>query len=215
MKLFSTSRYIAITGAILALLACLWTLAWMPFDRPADTGITLEEVELALKPPAGGLTLEKALPDTSFPPAVLRTFGEGDHREVLIDWLSVLSEDDRRDFLANLEEVIVESSRTNTPTKDVINKFKELKFEKIQTKQSSKITENIKQTASILTALGSAALSVLMCMALVLLAIERNTRRKHENNPTPNSDDVLWSPSEWTDDVPLGPTTPHKSGRTR
>jgi hypothetical protein len=107
-------------------------------------------------------------------------FSSPDNLRTLNNWLEELPEDQRQPFLNEMAEAVTEAEKEQIEPLDAINAYHKLKMEKLQAIDIAK--EKQKQTW--LWYAGAVGLGViiiaLFSLILVLLAIERNTRRAVE-----------------------------------
>jgi hypothetical protein len=139
---------------------------------PAENESLPKDVELGLNIPQG-----------------IKNAMIGKNKEVLDNWLNSLEPNDRQNFIDEMHAVFEkamdkEKAQGKLPNEkqgdifgDALNKFKELKFKKIDDRnlQKAKFESNVTLYASVLG--GLVATISLLSLILVLLAIERNTRR--------------------------------------
>lgn len=107
-------------------------------------------------------------------------FSHPDNLRLLNNWLEVLPEDQRQPFLDEMAQAVTEAEKERIEPIDVINAYHKLKMEKLQTINLAKE----KQMQTWLWYAGGVGLGIiiiaLFSLILVLLAIERNTRRAIE-----------------------------------
>ena len=74
------------------------------------------------------LTIQAAAPDIKIPKAVLKYLG-GDNKATFVEWMNGLAENQKQDFIENLERII-SKARQEDPENifDYINEYKSLKF---------------------------------------------------------------------------------------
>ena len=122
-------------------------------------------------------------------PKIIKETMTGRNKEVLDAWLSSLDPEDRQNFIDEIHAVFEkamekEKAQGKVPSEkqgiifgEALNKYKELKFQKIDDRnlQEAKFKSNITLYAGIFG--GFIAIISLLSLVLVLLAIERNTRK--------------------------------------
>jgi hypothetical protein len=122
-------------------------------------------------------------------PELIKETMIGGNKEVLDVWLNSLDSRDRQNFVDEMYAVFKkamekEKAQGKVPGEkrgiifgEALNKYKELKFQKIDDRDSrkAKFESNMALYASILG--GFIAILSLLSLVLVLLAIERNTRK--------------------------------------
>jgi hypothetical protein len=110
-------------------------------------------------------------------PVQLLPYFTSDSKRALYEHLSRIDVDERKDYLANLVNVMNEAKVRGELDDDVINTYYELKDSQIELAKDG----HALRTTSQIYILGGAAstlfLIALFSLILVLLAIERNTRR--------------------------------------
>lgn len=181
MILFNFLRF-----ATLAAVCLLAFAGWSGYaairDQQPTTHITLKDVEAEIghkqpaKKDASNLPPELT-PDEKFEKLGLYEsakvmFDSKDNRAVLLGWVENLSDEDRKDFIANLNEISV-APNIDAPR---INKFKELKLRKLAANPFGRYMDQTKKLAAGLFIIAMVGLIGLFSLVLVLLAIERNTR---------------------------------------
>jgi wobble nucleotide-excising tRNase len=102
-----------------------------------------------------------------------------ENKKVVEGWLEPLGPSERQDFLDNMAEVITAAEKQRVDIVAAINRYKELKLAKIaEAKQGSDfIGITIRPLNVVIGIFFQLALIALISLVLVLLAIERNTRR--------------------------------------
>jgi hypothetical protein len=117
-------------------------------------------------------------------PQSIKDVFTGGNQDVLNSWLKPIAPKDRQNFIDELSSVLaIALEKEGAQRKNhadivtgAVNKYKELKFAKIDDRnlQEAKFESNMTLYAGI--AAGFIALLALLSLVLVLLAIERNTR---------------------------------------
>ncbi|MBU3625707.1 hypothetical protein ICN48_05595 [Polynucleobacter sp. JS-Safj-400b-B2] len=122
-------------------------------------------------------------------PKIIKETMTGRNKEVLDAWLNSLDPEDRQNFIDEIHAVFEkamekEKAQGKVPSEkqgiifgEALNKYKELKFQKIDDRnsQEAKFESNMTLYAGIFG--GFIAIISLLSLVLVLLAIERNTRK--------------------------------------
>jgi hypothetical protein len=95
---------------------------------------------------------------------------------IIRGWLRRMPEDKRAEALNELGKVAEDAEKTNASVPDALNKYKELKFERLEADEKS----DLQRKLSLLAFAGSVATGIitiaLFSLILVMLAVERNTR---------------------------------------
>jgi hypothetical protein len=99
------------------------------------------------------------------------------NRSVLKNHLIGLDSDERVDYLANLAEVVAAAKADGADVTDTINKYFEDKTPQMELAKADKTARILKQLYIAGAAASTVLLIALASLVLVLLAIERNTRR--------------------------------------
>ena len=119
----------------------------------------------------------KVLADLRIPEFFPKYFGDNQNRGVLVAHLGKLPEKARQDYLDNMAEVVALAENQGADVVQALNIYMQKKDQNIADIEAAKaaaITTRAYIVASFLSGLG---LIVLFTLILVLLAIERNTRR--------------------------------------
>ncbi len=179
--LFSFTRVFVTVGVVITGIALILRLSsYFSVGRGA-TYVSHNEVKRALNPSeaTSSQSLQESVPELTIPASLNKHMGDSKNREALLSWLEKLTEDQKRDFVSNLSEVIdtaTAEKESDDMVYDVINKFKTLKLQKLSMSQFEQYTARITKAAALAFALAMAMLVAMMSLVLVLLAIERNTR---------------------------------------
>ena len=103
-------------------------------------------------------------------------FASADHKSALYEHLSRIDADDRKDYLANLVDVMNDAKKRNELDDNVVKTYYELKDSQMALAKDG----HALQTTTRLYVIGGAVSTLFMIafcsLILVLLAIERNTR---------------------------------------
>jgi hypothetical protein len=162
-------------------------MLFVDFSKGINTQVTAFEVTDAIKPPVventtstystsspTNLTL---LPSVKLPFVLQKHFNEPENIKVLNGWLDVLPLDAQQNFIDEMAATVTESDKLKLPFVDAINKYKQLKFKKLDEERAAKAERRLQQTYFAAFVFGAVTLIALFSLILVLLAIERNTRQ--------------------------------------
>ena len=113
-------------------------------------------------------------------PGNIWTYMIGDNEEILEGWLDNLTIQQQEDFLNNLSKVI-EKAETAGKSEDeiieIINEYKSRKLSKIAQKERDASAAKIERASKLAMLPWIGALIASLSLILVMLAIERNTRK--------------------------------------
>lgn len=118
-----------------------------------------------------------ALPSVKMPFILQKHFNRPENLQILKGWLDNLSLEERQEFINEMAATVTEAEKLKLSPDEAINKYKELKFKKIETEQATKTERRTQQLYYAGAIVSAVALIALFSLILVLLAIERNTRR--------------------------------------
>ncbi len=155
-----------------------------------DTNVSAVEVVDSIKPPTitnapstdSNSSTQKTenvngLPSVKMPFVLQKHFNTPEIIQTLKGWLDVLPIDIRQEFIDEMAATVTESEKLKLPSYEAIDKYKELKFKKLEAEQSAKAERRTQQLYYAAAVIGAVTLIALFSLILVLLAIERNTRR--------------------------------------
>ncbi len=111
------------------------------------------------------------------PVQLLPYFTSSDSKRALYEHLSRIGVDERKDYLGNLANVMNEAKVRGELDDDVINTYYELKDSQIELAKDGHALRTTTQIYILSGAASTLFLIALFSLILVLLAIERNTRR--------------------------------------
>jgi hypothetical protein len=201
--LFSFTRLVALVSIFLLLLTGIGAMGTIIFSyAPTSIKVTSSEVLVSLEPKAteqnsseneGTETALKGNTSTVFkhkiklPIVVQKEFSDPSNLRILSGWLEEYPEGMHAEFIQELEEVItaaikdeednnegfVRGDRVN----DAINTYKKMKIDKYNELRARETRTKQERLTALAVLAGSALLIALFSIILVLLAIERNTRR--------------------------------------
>jgi hypothetical protein len=117
------------------------------------------------------------LPSVKLPFILQKYFNSPEKVQMLKSWLDSLSESYHQEFIDEMAIIIAESEKLKLSSDEAINKYKELKFKKIELELSEKVEQRTQRLYLAGAFVSAVALIALFSLILVLLAIERNTRR--------------------------------------
>lgn len=186
--LFGLARTVAIVTIFLLFgFLAIGGFVFSEHMRVTDSKVTADEVLLSLKNSdepgeksapetlSGGLNAAEA--PLNLPFVLQKHIGTPENLEILKSWLNGLSESEKKEFLDDLAQCVSAAEVKHEDIVQTTNKFKEIKLAKLAEKKA-KETERV---TYILYFTGLAATSLiliaLLSLTLVLLAVERNTRR--------------------------------------
>lgn len=190
--LFTLTRFLAlliIAGLVIAMIVG-GIMFWETLLPQKNTKVTPTEVMEAIKPPINYNAYRQSqpnqqqavldvniLPGIKLPFILQKHFNNPDAIKLLKGWIEDLPLGQRNEFINELAAAVEDAEKTNANVPDAIIKYAELKLSKIK---ESQLAEAAAKTAR-LTYLGygfaCVGLIALFSLILVLLAIERNTRR--------------------------------------
>lgn len=163
------------------------------FHNGIDTKVTANEVLDSIKPPeiinpssadsnSATQTTENTniLPSVKMPFILQKHFNTPENLHTLKNWLDVFPLDNHQEFINEMAEAVNEAEKIKLSTDDAINKYKELKFKKLEAEQSTKAERKTQQLYYAGAVISGMALIALFSLILVLLAIERNTRKEQQ-----------------------------------
>jgi hypothetical protein len=166
-------------------------MLFVDFSKGINTQVTAFEVTDAIKPPVVENTTStystsssslsptnlNLLPSVKLPFVLQKHFNEPENIKVLNSWLDVLPLDAQQNFIDEMAATVTESDKLKLPFVDAINKYKQLKFKKLDEERAAKAERRLQQTYFAAFVFGAVTLIALFSLILVLLAIERNTRQ--------------------------------------
>ena len=157
----------------------------------SNSKVTISEVIDAIKPPiitnnssstninsSAQLTDNiNTLPSVKMPFVLQKHFNSPEKVKVLKGWLNILSLEKHQEFIDEMAATVTEAEKLKLSPTEAIDKYKELKFKKIETEIATKAERKTQQLYYAGAVVGAVALIALFSLILVLLAIERNTRQ--------------------------------------
>jgi cytoskeletal protein RodZ len=192
--LFVLTRGLALLF-IFGLLAAIVIGGMMVSDKlmPKETtAVTPQEVVDAITPPKPeeSQTADPASAATSPPPdpmilpgiklpfVLQKHFNVPASIQTLRGWLEALPSEQRPQFLDEMAAAVTEAEKSGAEGLAAINKYKEIKFDKLKQEELAAAKLATQRMTYAGVAFGSILLIALFSLILVLLAIERNTRRR-------------------------------------
>lgn len=122
-------------------------------------------------------TNQNMLPGIKLPFALQKHFSSPENIRILNGWLTALPREQRQQFVEEMAATVVEAEKRQLDASNAMNKFNEIKTQKIA---DAKVAASVLEQQRIYYAAAAFAailLVVLLSLILVLLAIERNTRK--------------------------------------
>jgi hypothetical protein len=189
--LFGLTRLVAMAliFSLLVAIAVGGVLFGGGLGEPQTTKVSTDEVMDAIRPPPVVAAVPKAyqpsqttlvsneLPNVKMPFVLQKHFSSPENLRILKDWLDDLPRERRQEFIDEMAAATGEAEEQKLDPTAAINKYRTIKMEKLEAERLAKAQQQtlLLQYAGA-TAVGI-ALIALFSLILVLLAIERNTRR--------------------------------------
>ena len=117
------------------------------------------------------------LPGIKLPFVLQKQFSSPENIKTLRDWLEPLDYEQQQVFVDEMAASVTEAEKSHVDALQAINKYKELKFAKLQRAEQAAAKLSVARMTYAGIAFGAVLLIALFSLILVLLAIERNTRR--------------------------------------
>lgn len=178
---FAVTRVFALCGA--AVIVIVIAILAMKLLSPGEsTKVTYEEVA---KEMAGSTDeSDSDAEDSPRTPAVaavaipddLKPYFGGKNERILRNWIDDLSEDQQRDFLKNMSQVVREANAKKADATEAINAYKSLKLRKLSSEGFEQYAAMATKAGYIAAIFGLLLILSILSLVLVMLAIERNTR---------------------------------------
>lgn len=136
-----------------------------------------ETITATSTPPKAAIPDPNMLPGIKLPFALQKQFNTPDNIRALRNILNDIPKENQQEFIDEMAAVVAEVEKQNLNTYEAINKFVELKKNKLAKDAVSKV--DLQQTRLYFAgaAVSAIILIALFSLILVLLAIERNTRQ--------------------------------------
>jgi hypothetical protein len=194
--LFSLTRYLAILivfGLIIAMvIGAVIASGTLSGKVSARVGVSevLEEIKppvaaeestpSSVKPHQSTPSDKNWLPGIKLPFPLQKHFSAPQNIKVLRGWLDSLPEDFRQEFIDEMAAVVVAADKQKLDATEAINAYNVLKNAKLETRRRAQVELEGVRVYYAAAAGSGIALIALFSLILVLLAIERNTRRAKE-----------------------------------
>ncbi|MEB4591967.1 hypothetical protein VSS37_13320 [Candidatus Thiothrix sp. Deng01] len=117
------------------------------------------------------------LPGIKLPFVLQKHFNAPERIQTLRDWLEALPSGQRQVFLDEMAAAVTEAEKAGAEGLDAVNQYKALKFDKLKQEEAASAALLTARLTYAGAAFGAVLLIALFSLILVLLAIERNTRR--------------------------------------
>lgn len=143
-----------------------------PPSPPLETQATADTAAVASPPPDPMI-----LPGIKLPFVLQKHFSAPERIKVLRDWLSGLEISQRQVFLEEMAAAVTEAEKRGLDALEAIDKYKTIKFDKLKQEEMAAAKLSTARMMYAGVAFGAILLIALFSLILVLLAIERNTRR--------------------------------------
>lgn len=182
---FGVTRVIAILLALVAWLAISGIIIFFVIMRTGSgTHVSLADIQpiTVVNSPSSAPTADGSLGNGYKMPQNLADFFSGDNKGVLDGWFENLENDQKQDFLDNLSRLVAESPKGLSA--DTINKYKDIKLKKLDNSPFAKYQRIGEIAGGIAVIIAALFLVILTSLVLVLLAIERNTRKVIQAGPS-------------------------------
>lgn len=171
--LFDFTRLFALVGSIAALVGIVLLVSYLFFPTKKNY-ISLSDLD----------SIGKTEKTVAVPPKIMvqlpknvRKYMSGSNEEVLKGWIGYLDYADQNDFVQNLSSVIHEAEMNLRDVIEVINKYKTVKLPALRTSEFEKGKRTVEKGAMIGAIFGLMLFVAMMSLVLVMLAVERNTRK--------------------------------------
>jgi hypothetical protein len=132
-----------------------------------------DSASTAMSPPPDPMIL----PGIKLPFVLQKHFSTPESIKTLRDWLESLANEQRQVFLDEMAAAVTEAEKGGADGLAAINKYKEIKFAKLKQEELAAAKLAMQRMTYAGVAFGAILLIALFSLILVLLAIERNTRR--------------------------------------
>jgi len=185
--LFAYTRGFVMLGTILALLGAFGAVVTLALTSATsyDTSVSYTDIappELPQKPDQAQARLAppglRAEPAEKEVPEYLKKYADRLDLDLIVQHASELTDGQRRDFYDNLRLIVQEAESKSASVPEIVYKYVSKKEERLKAAQAAKVESRVvllsAAGALVFTGIWLAALSLI----LVLLAIERNTRKE-------------------------------------
>lgn len=169
----------------------LGSIKFANLSKGVNTKVTASEVINEIKPPDDTSSnrsvsptqltdRSNVLPSIKIPFILQKHFNDPENVKLLNGWLNIVPADTRQSFIDEMAAAVTEAEKIKLSATDAIYKYKELKFKRLGEENSEKNNRQTQQLYFAGAVFGAVALIALFSLILVLLAIERNTRRTEQ-----------------------------------
>ena len=117
------------------------------------------------------------MPNVKIPFILQKNFNTPEKLQILKKWLDAISIEKQQEFINEMEVIVTETEKLKLSSIEAIDKYEELKFKKIETEVLTKAERKMEKLYYLGAIIVAIAFIALFSLILVLLAIERNTRR--------------------------------------
>lgn len=177
--LFGFTRGIALAGSLVAIVAAGLILVNLLWSAEKKTQITYDELRPNLQPVKNASEKADTVPaDKIVIPENVKKYFSVNENEI-VRWTGTTNFTDLQDYLRNLSIVIEDAEKKNDNVFDILSKYKAAKLKKLQKTQYEEYQKIAVQVAQLATVFGLVLFIGLMSLILVMLAVERNTRKSN------------------------------------
>ena len=193
--LFELTRFPTIAGAILVLLAFIGTAILVVQTRLPEAPSKMPNVSYEMVEPAPAITPNTQKNEATYLPQGAKMASKNSFPQPVVDfllkhqgftlkeWLNQLNSEQRQAFLKNLATILVSANSENVAAGDVeqvVRDFAGLWISALKDEATAR-AERVMEKQRLFTQLTMVAFGMflslmILCLVLVLLAIERNTR---------------------------------------
>lgn len=166
-------------ASLLAVVLLVFLISWSVytwFTLAEDNQITFKEVERSLElsiVPAD--SIQKNIPDIKVPKVVEKYLG-GKNTQTFVEWIEPLDNEQIRDFITNLEDVIrIAEKKDRDHIFDYINEYKKIKFRTSLNKEYKKYSIKVMKAVIGFSILAMVGIVALIIVILALLSQAKNT----------------------------------------
>jgi len=172
---FNTTRTSAICGAAL-ILVIIAVLTIKLMSSSNTTNVSYSEVVKEMEK-SNATTDSDSYKTEQVPiPNDLKPYFIDENVQVLQGWLEALSEEQQKDFLANMSSIIREAKTKEINPLEIVNAYKSIKIEKLNAGGFEEYASKATKAGYIAAIFGLFLILSILSLVLVMLAIERNTR---------------------------------------
>lgn len=178
--LFGFTRVFAIGGSLVALVAVVILLFSLFESSNKKTYVSFSDLRPRLQQEKVGSEETVSPPEIKIQiPDNVKKYLFPENEQILYGWIESLDKRGQEDFLENLSSIIAEAEKNNENVINIAYDYKTAKLRKLRSeKQSETQSEKYERIAAEVGALFGLVLFIaLMSLILVMLAVERNTRK--------------------------------------